>query len=104
MVSLTVAPARAVDLALPIDEKILQALKAKPITRCPHASTQSRCGGAQLQTSPPARRCTGAPRSQDAAVVDQIHILRPDRQPADGKCEMENISGRAVSGFFYAPP
>jgi hypothetical protein len=49
MVSLTVAPARAADLELPTDEKILEALKAKRLTRCPQASTRPRCSGAQLQ-------------------------------------------------------
>jgi hypothetical protein len=50
MVSLTVAPVRAADLALPTDEKILEALKAKRLTRCPH--TRLRCGGAQLRNPP----------------------------------------------------
>ncbi len=54
MVSLTVAPARAADLLT--DEKILEALKAKRLTRCPQASTLSRCGGAQLQTPLPKDR------------------------------------------------
>jgi hypothetical protein len=53
-VSLTVAPARAADLLT--DEKILETLKAKRLTRCPRASTRSRCGGAQLQTLPPKDR------------------------------------------------
>jgi hypothetical protein len=34
MVSLTVAPARAADLDLPTDKKILETLKAKRLTRC----------------------------------------------------------------------
>jgi hypothetical protein len=49
MVSLTVAPARAADLELPTDAKILAALKAKRLTRCPHAPARPRCGGARLQ-------------------------------------------------------
>ena len=52
MVSLTVAPARAADLALPTDEKILQALKVKRLTRCPQAGTRPSCGGARLQNPP----------------------------------------------------
>jgi hypothetical protein len=52
MVSLTVAPARAADLAPPTDEKILKALKAKRLTRCPHAGTRLRCGGARLRNPP----------------------------------------------------
>ncbi len=52
MVSLTVAPARAADLDLPTDEKILEALKAKRLTRCPQTSTRPRCGGARLQNPP----------------------------------------------------
>jgi hypothetical protein len=51
-VSLTVAPARAADLDLPTDEKILEALKAKRLTRCPQTSTRPRCGGARLQNPP----------------------------------------------------
>jgi hypothetical protein len=54
MVSLTVAAARAADLDLPTDEKILKALKAKRLTRCPQTSTRPRCGGARLQ-DPPAK-------------------------------------------------
>ena len=49
MVSLTVAPARAADLDLPTDEKILEALKAKRLTRCPQASPRPGCGGARLR-------------------------------------------------------
>jgi hypothetical protein len=56
MISLTVAPARAADLELPTDEKILQALKAKRLTRCPQTSPRSKCGGARLQTPPPKGR------------------------------------------------
>jgi hypothetical protein len=52
LVSLTVAPARAADLALPTDEKILEALKAKRLTRCPHAGARLRCGGARLRNPP----------------------------------------------------
>jgi hypothetical protein len=48
MVSLTVAPARAADLALPTDAKILEALKAKRLTRCPQVPTRPGCGGARL--------------------------------------------------------
>jgi hypothetical protein len=47
MVSLTVAPARAADLDLPTDAKILQALKAKRLTRCPQALTRPGCDGAR---------------------------------------------------------
>jgi hypothetical protein len=56
MLTLTVASARAADLALPTDEKILQALKAKRLTRCPHAGTRLRCGGARLRNPPPKGR------------------------------------------------
>jgi hypothetical protein len=52
MVSLSAASVRAADLALPTDEKILEALKAKRLTRCPRASARPRCGGAQLQKRP----------------------------------------------------
>ena len=52
MVSIAGAPARAADLALPTDAKILEALKAKRLTRCPHAPARPRCGGAQLQKLP----------------------------------------------------
>jgi hypothetical protein len=52
MVSPNAAPVRAADLALPTDEKILEALKAKRLTRCPRASARPRCGGAQLQNRP----------------------------------------------------
>jgi hypothetical protein len=52
MVLLSAVPVRAADLALPTDEKILEALKAKRLTRCPRASTRPRCGGAQLQKRP----------------------------------------------------
>jgi hypothetical protein len=48
MVYLTVAPAQPADLLT--DEKILEALKAKRLTRCPQAMT--RCGGARLQHPP----------------------------------------------------
>jgi hypothetical protein len=51
-VSLTVAPARAADLALPTDEKILETLKAKRLMRCPQSSTRPGCGGARLQFPP----------------------------------------------------
>ncbi len=46
MVSLAVAPARAADLLA--NEKILEALKAKRLTRCPVTSVRPRCGGARL--------------------------------------------------------
>jgi hypothetical protein len=49
MVSLTAPPARAADLELPTDAKILKALKAKRLTRCPQTSTRPRCGGAHLR-------------------------------------------------------
>jgi hypothetical protein len=49
MVALSAAPAPAADLDLPTDAKILEALKAKRLTRCPQTSTRPRCGGAQLQ-------------------------------------------------------
>jgi hypothetical protein len=52
MVSLAAAPAQAADLELPADAKILKALKAKRLTRCPHVSARPRCGGAQLQNPP----------------------------------------------------
>jgi multidrug efflux pump subunit AcrB len=52
MVSVTVAPVRAADLVT--NEKILDALKAKRLTRCPQVVT--RCGGARLQTPPPEGR------------------------------------------------
>lgn len=52
MVSLSAVPVRAADLALPTDEKILEALKAKRLTRCPRASARPGCGGAQLQKRP----------------------------------------------------
>ena len=52
MVSLTVAPARAADLALPTDAKILEALKAKRLTRCPQVPTRPGCGGARLRNPP----------------------------------------------------
>jgi hypothetical protein len=45
-VSLAVVPARAADLLA--EEKILQALKAKRLTRCPAVSALPRCGGARL--------------------------------------------------------
>jgi hypothetical protein len=53
MVFLNVAPARAADLEIPTDAKILQALKAKRLTRCPQTSTRPRCGGARLQNPSP---------------------------------------------------
>jgi hypothetical protein len=53
VVCLPLAPTRAANLDVPTNEKILEVLKAKRLTRCPQASTRSRCGGAQLQTSPP---------------------------------------------------
>jgi hypothetical protein len=52
MVALGAASVWAADLALPTDEKILEALKAKRLTRCPQVSTRPRCGGAQLQRPP----------------------------------------------------
>jgi hypothetical protein len=52
MASLAGAPARAADLELPTDAKILKALKAKRLTRCPHAPARPRCGGARLQFAP----------------------------------------------------
>jgi hypothetical protein len=76
VVSLTVTPARATDLALPTDEKILQALKAKRLTRCPHAGMRLRCGGARLHNPPPKGRAamskspwmTAAPRFRARAI------------------------------------
>jgi hypothetical protein len=56
MVSLNVVPVRAADLELPTDAKILEALKAKRLTRCPQTSTRPRCGGARLQHPPPKGR------------------------------------------------
>jgi hypothetical protein len=56
MVSLNVAPAGAADLELPTDAKILEALKAKRLTRCPQTSQRPKCGGARLQTPPPKGR------------------------------------------------
>jgi hypothetical protein len=53
MVSLTVAPARSADLDLPTDAKILKALKAKRLMRCPQTSMRAGCGGARLQKSVP---------------------------------------------------
>jgi hypothetical protein len=50
MVSLAAAPARAADLELPADAKILKALKAKRLTRCPRVS--KRCGEARLRNRP----------------------------------------------------
>jgi hypothetical protein len=50
MVSLA---ARAADLELPTDAKILEALKAKRLTRCPRAPARPGCGGARLQNPPP---------------------------------------------------
>jgi hypothetical protein len=52
MVFLTAAPAQAADLDLPTDAKILRALKAKRLTRCPQTSTRPRCGGARLRNPP----------------------------------------------------
>jgi hypothetical protein len=52
MVSLTAVPARAADLDLPTDAKILDALKAKRLTRCPQSSMRPRCGGARLRHPP----------------------------------------------------
>jgi hypothetical protein len=52
MASLSAAPVWAADLALPTDEKILEALKAKRLTRCPRVIARPRCGGAQLQKRP----------------------------------------------------
>jgi hypothetical protein len=51
MVSLTVAPARAADLELLTDEKILAAVKAKRLTRCPQTRTRPSWGEAQLHDS-----------------------------------------------------
>jgi len=52
MVSLTVGPAQAADLDLPADVKILKALKAKRLTRCPQAPARPGCGGARLRNPP----------------------------------------------------
>jgi hypothetical protein len=54
IVSLTSLPASAADLDLPTNAKILEALKAKRLTRCPQMVT--RCGGARLQNPPPKGR------------------------------------------------
>ena len=69
MVSLTVAPARAADLLT--DEKILEALKAKRLTRCPQAGT--RCGGAKLQTPPPKDRVS---MSKSFSITGPPHYAR----------------------------
>jgi hypothetical protein len=52
MGSLIVAPARAADLNLPTDAKIVKELKAKRLTRCPQAGTRTKCGGARLLNPP----------------------------------------------------
>ncbi len=51
LVTLAVPPAWAADLDLPTNEKILEALKAKRLMRCPQAGTRPRCGGVRLQKS-----------------------------------------------------
>jgi hypothetical protein len=61
MVSATVAPAQAADLDRPTDEKILEALKANRLTRCPHGGARRRCGGARLR-SPPLDGTAATPR------------------------------------------
>jgi hypothetical protein len=92
MVSLTVAPARAADLALPTDEKILQALKAKRLTRCPHAGTRLRCGGARLPNLLPKGRAamfkspsmTAAPRFRARAISFAARLGNQVFDPAVG--------------------
>jgi hypothetical protein len=92
MVSLTVAPARAADLALPTDEKILQALKAKRLTRCPHAGTRLRCGGARLPNLLPKGRAamfkspsmTAAPRFRARAISFAARLGNQVFDPAEG--------------------
>jgi hypothetical protein len=54
MVSLSAPPAPATELLT--DEKILDALKAKRLTRCPVMSTRPRCGGARLHNLLPKGR------------------------------------------------
>jgi hypothetical protein len=76
LVSLTVAPARAADLALPTDEKILEALKAKRLTRCPHAGGRLRCGGARLRNPPlKGRVATSTSRSMTAAPLFRLRAI-----------------------------
>jgi hypothetical protein len=56
MVCLT-AGGQAADLELPAaDQKILDMLKAKRLTRCPHTETRPRCGGAKLENPRPKGR------------------------------------------------
>jgi hypothetical protein len=53
MVSLTAAPARAADLDLPTDEKILEALKAERLTRCLHAGNATEMRRSTIAESTP---------------------------------------------------
>jgi hypothetical protein len=76
MVSLTVAAARAADLALPTDEKILQALKAKRLTRCPHAGRRLGCGGARLRNpAPKGRVATSKSPSMTAPPLFRVRAI-----------------------------
>jgi hypothetical protein len=69
MAAMTAAPARAADLELPsADKQILDALKAKRLTRCPQTSTQPRCGGARLQSPSMRGRLAGRARRLEAGL------------------------------------
>lgn len=70
LVTLAVPPAWAADLDLPTNEKILEALKAKRLMRCPQAGTRPRCGGVRLQKS--------ASENPGIVVHDIIGVGRPD--------------------------
>jgi hypothetical protein len=93
MVSLTVAPARAADLDLPTDAKILEALKAKRLTRCPQAGTRPRCGGARLWNPPLKGRL---------AMSKSLSMTAPPlfRARALSFCSALRQSGVALGGRF----
>lgn len=87
----------------PTGEQILDALKAKRLTRCPQASAASGCGGAQL----------GQPAADKPSVDLEIHfayataVPRPAARPtlaALGRPEMKGIVSQLRAGSLRRPP
>jgi hypothetical protein len=77
MVCVAIVPIRAADLEQPSDEKILEALKAKRLTRCPRTVTRQSCGGAQLQNpSPKGHLSVSKSRSRKARSHSARHHRR----------------------------
>jgi hypothetical protein len=84
MVSVAIVPIWAADLEQLSDDKILEALKAKRLTRCPRTVTRSSCGGAQIRN----------PSSKGRLSMSKSHSTTARSQSARHRRRSSTAAGR----------